>query len=53
MYKEFVMSVDAIDNGISKYDVEIESKYSDSTNLSSRVHRLNPIWSLQNYDENV
>jgi len=41
MYKNFMMAIDAIDTGV---EIAPECKYKDSTNLSSRVARLNPRW---------
>ena len=50
LYNSLIESVDAIDNGVNQYkvngennqNVEIVSAYSQNTNLSSRVGRLNP-----------
>ncbi|KAL5730088.1 hypothetical protein ACHQM5_002957 [Ranunculus cassubicifolius] len=44
VYKSFVEAVDANDNGINKYDTDLPKKYSNNTNLSSRVGRLNLDW---------
>ncbi|KMZ73569.1 hypothetical protein ZOSMA_146G00450 [Zostera marina] len=44
LYKNFIESVDAIDNGINEYDTEQSPKYVNNTYLSSRVSRLNLDW---------
>jgi uncharacterized UPF0160 family protein len=42
VYRAFVEALDGIDNGIAQY--EGNPKYAMSTDLSSRVGRLNPSW---------
>lgn len=37
-------AVDAIDNGINQYDVDLPARYVNNTSLSSRVGRLNLDW---------
>ncbi|KAJ3507081.1 hypothetical protein NMY22_g17045 [Coprinellus aureogranulatus] len=44
LYRDFVEAIDAIDNGIAQYSKDIEPKYRNRTDLSSRVARLNPKW---------
>ncbi|KAK3144774.1 hypothetical protein QOZ80_4AG0317700 [Eleusine coracana subsp. coracana] len=44
IYKSFVEALDAIDNGINRYDTDQPPKYVNNTHLSSRVGRLNPDW---------
>ena len=44
IYKEFICALDAIDNGISCYPDDILPKYTNRTDLSSRVNNLNPSW---------
>ncbi|KAH9321909.1 hypothetical protein KI387_016548, partial [Taxus chinensis] len=44
VYKSFVEAIDAIDNGISRYDTDQPPKYVNSTHLSARVGRLNLDW---------
>ncbi|KAG0502816.1 hypothetical protein HPP92_002888 [Vanilla planifolia] len=44
LYKRFIEAVDAIDNGINKYDTDEPPRYIDNTNLSARVGRLNLDW---------
>jgi len=44
VYKDFIESVDAIDNGVNQYDTDVPSRYRISTDLGSRVGRLNPGW---------
>lgn len=48
VYENFIQEIDAIDNGISQCDEE--PRYSITTNLSSRVSRLNPRWNDPNPD---
>ncbi|XP_078362703.1 MYG1 exonuclease-like [Oculina patagonica] len=48
IYENFIQEIDAIDNGISQSDEE--PRYSITTNLSSRVSRLNPRWNDPNPD---
>ncbi|KAJ9094969.1 hypothetical protein QFC21_005761 [Naganishia friedmannii] len=53
LYKEFVEGIDAIDNGISQYDAESagQPRYSNRTDLSSRVGWMNPRWNEASNDE--
>ncbi|KAG0498581.1 hypothetical protein HPP92_003272 [Vanilla planifolia] len=44
LYKRFIEAVDAIDNGINKYDTDEPPRYIDNTHLSARVGRLNLDW---------
>ncbi|KAL0072010.1 hypothetical protein AAF712_000933 [Marasmius tenuissimus] len=44
VYKEFIEAIDAIDNGISQYPTDLKPRYSNRTDLSSRVGALNPPW---------
>ncbi|KAI0651832.1 GAMM1 protein [Trametes meyenii] len=44
LYKEFIESIDAIDNGISQYPTEVKPRYRLRTDVSSRVGFLNPAW---------
>ncbi|KZT30402.1 metal-dependent protein hydrolase [Neolentinus lepideus HHB14362 ss-1] len=44
LYREFVEGIDGIDNGISQYPTDIQPKYRNRTDLSSRVGWLNPAW---------
>ncbi|XP_078394198.1 MYG1 exonuclease, partial [Cetorhinus maximus] len=48
LYENFVEEIDAIDNGISQYGGE--PRYNVTTNLSSRVARLNPAWNAGSQD---
>ena len=50
-YKQFMESVDAIDNGISQYDTLNPPRYLNNTTLSARVARLNPSWNEDQSDE--
>ncbi|KAI3405456.2 hypothetical protein KGF56_001726 [Candida oxycetoniae] len=45
VYKEFIESLDANDNGINNYPVDIESKFNEKNiKLPSLVSQLNPRW---------
>ncbi|KAI0501024.1 hypothetical protein KFK09_019242 [Dendrobium nobile] len=44
VYKNFVESIDAIDNGINQYETDLPPRYVNNTHLSSRVGRLNLDW---------
>lgn len=44
MYKEFIEAIDGIDNGVMQYPRDIQPKYFNNTDLSSRVRALNPWW---------
>mmetsp|Transcript_41404 Transcript_41404/g.107258 ORF Transcript_41404/g.107258 Transcript_41404/m.107258 type:complete len:354 (-) Transcript_41404:120-1181(-) len=44
VYKTFVKSMDAIDNGVPQYPDESSVKYVDKTGFADRVARLNPRW---------
>lgn len=44
LYKEFIEAIDGIDNGISQYPKDIQPRYRNRTDLSSRVSWLNPAW---------
>lgn len=44
VYDCFVEAVDAIDNGISQFDTDQQPRYEASTDLGSRVGRLNAAW---------
>jgi uncharacterized UPF0160 family protein len=43
VYEGFVEELDAIDNGVPMY-TEGKPRYRINTNLSARIHRLNPEW---------
>ncbi|RXW22958.1 hypothetical protein EST38_g2897 [Candolleomyces aberdarensis] len=47
LYRDFIEALDAIDNGISQYPTEVEPRYRNKTDLSSRVGRLNPRWNQE------
>ncbi|EFI28618.1 GAMM1 protein [Coprinopsis cinerea okayama7 len=44
VYRDFIEALDAIDNGISQYPTDIQPRYRNKTDLSSRVGSLNPRW---------
>jgi uncharacterized UPF0160 family protein len=43
-FQEFIEALDGIDNGITQYPNDIQPKYRNRTDLSSRVGWLNPSW---------
>jgi len=51
VYIELIESIDAIDNGISQYDLTDPPKYRLSTHLSNRVARLNLNWNENNSND--
>ena len=52
IYLDFIMCVDAIDNGIDQYDKDIKPKYKLEGEFNGRISRLNPEWNLENVDVN-
>lgn len=44
IYRNFVEAVDAVDNGVSQYDLKESPKYVINTGLASRIERLNLDW---------
>ncbi|KAF5800909.1 putative metal-dependent protein hydrolase [Helianthus annuus] len=44
IYKSFMEAIDAVDNGINRYDTDQPPKYVNNTHLSPRVGRLNLDW---------
>ena len=50
IYDKFILSIDAIDNGI---DVADTRRYAVNTDLASRVGRMNPAWNESGVDEDV
>jgi len=51
MYDVFIESVDAVDNGIERFDSPTPAKYTECTTLGARVGRLNPSWVDTDPDE--
>jgi len=53
IYKNFIEALDGIDNGINQYPDDIAPAYTVTTDLSSRVGRLNTRWNQdeKNIDE--
>ena len=52
IYIDFIMGVDAIDNGIDQYDKEIKPEYKLAGGFNERISRLNPEWNVENVDVN-
>ena len=52
IYIDFIMGVDAIDNGINQYNKDIKPKYNLAGDFNSRISRLNPEWNMENVDVN-
>jgi len=44
LYREFIEAIDGIDNGVSQYPADLQPKYKNHTDLSTRVRWLNPAW---------
>lgn len=44
VYKNFIEAVDAVDNGINRFDSSEEPRYLETTTLPARVGYLNPQW---------
>ncbi len=44
VFQEFIEALDGIDNGVSQYSSDLQPKYRNRTDLSSRVGWLNPAW---------
>ena len=54
MYNGFVEAIDAIDNGVGRYEAvgggEVKNRYANSTDLSARVGKLQPRWNEESND---
>ncbi|XP_066285897.1 MYG1 exonuclease-like [Branchiostoma lanceolatum] len=50
VYQNLIEEINAIDNGVSQFDGS--PRYLVTTNLSSRVGRLNPAWNEEDQDTN-
>ena len=44
MYRSFIEAIDAVDNGVNPWEGDAPPRYTNSTDLSSRVGKLNPNW---------
>ncbi|KAH1112814.1 hypothetical protein GLYMA_04G232300v4 [Glycine max] len=44
IYRNFVEAIDAVDNGVNLYDLDVPPKYEINTTLASRIKRLNLNW---------
>lgn len=53
VYDSFVEEVDAVDNGIERFESDKPARYHASTNLSSRIARLNADWYEKNPDQDA
>lgn len=53
VYDAFVEAVDAVDNGIARFESEKPARYDSSTDLSSRVARLNSEWWEKDPDQDA
>ncbi len=47
LYDEFVMTIDAWDNGVNQYPPDLKPKYHVNSHLATRVSRLNPSWNVE------
>ena len=52
LYMNFIMMVDAVDNGINAYPDNLKPKYINNTSYASRIARLNPEWNVSDVDVN-
>jgi len=50
IYRSLFLALDAIDNGVTPYDIKEPAKYSDTTTLAQRVSRINPPWNFSDKD---
>ncbi|KAI9026667.1 metal-dependent protein hydrolase [Phycomyces nitens] len=53
IYSSFIKSLDAKDNGIMPFETEESPRYTDSTDLGTRISRLHPAWNEPNDSEIV
>lgn len=53
LYRNFILAVDAADNGVNAYPDDIKPKFLNDTHFSNRIARLNPEWNnpTANVDE--
>ncbi len=47
LYDEFILSIDAGDNGVNQYPPDLKPKYYINSHLAYRVSRFNPAWNLE------
>jgi uncharacterized UPF0160 family protein len=48
VYRTFIHEIDAIDNGVQRFDCDSPPRYEANTHLSARIARLNPKWNDSN-----
>ena len=48
IYDDYVMTYDAVDNGVSQFETEAKPKYRTVSDIFARVSRLNPNWNERN-----
>lgn len=56
VYRSFMHEIDAVDNGVSRFDVDATvnpPKYEANTHLAARIGRLNPGWNSENNSEDT
>ena len=53
LYNDFILSVDAIDNGVDQYQTTERPAYNINTSLSSRISKLNPSWNRPDMNADV
>ncbi|KAJ3375486.1 hypothetical protein GGF31_004605 [Allomyces arbusculus] len=53
LYDDLIEAFDAIDNGVSRYPIDVKPAYRDATSLSSVVAKLNPFWNEPATDADV
>ena len=52
LYVNFIMMVDAVDNGINAFPDNLKPKYINNTSYASRIARLNPEWNVSDMNVN-
>lgn len=53
VYRFFIEAVDAVDNGVNRFDVDATPKYEQNTCLPSRVGFLNPPWNVPHTNDDL
>lgn len=50
IYDDYVLTFDAVDNGVSQYPAEVKPAYRNASDIFSMVARLNPSWNEPSKD---
>jgi len=51
LYNRFIMTVDAVDNGVNRYESKSEARYDVNSTLADRVARKNAYWVEEETEE--